>query len=590
MAYPTSLRLIFIRLWNHLGSKRRRQFFLLLALMLFVSLLEVVSIGAVFPFLGVLTSPERVFEYPPTQHLIQYLGFTTPQQLLLPVTIGFIIATLVSGVMRLLLLWFQNKFSHALGADFSDTIYWRTLHQPYLVHTRSNSSEIISAITSKSSQIVNTVILPLLIILNSCFLLIILLLALVFIDWRVSISSLIGFGLIYGLVMLVTRKKLASYSRQINLEQNFVLKAVQEGLGGIRDVLIDSSQDFYSKLYRDADHKLRNAQANIQIIGGSPRYFVETLGMVLIGGLAYSLASRPDGFSAAIPILGAMALTAQRLLPALQQAYFSWTSIQGNKDSLIETLRLLEQPVSSYALSQPDQIVDFKKDIQFQDLCFKYSPDTSLVLKNINLNIAKGDRVGIIGGTGSGKTTLMDVLMGLLPPISGRLLVDGVSVNGIDVRSWQKHIAHVPQMIFLADATILENIAFGLPFAEIDLERVKACAANAHISETIDLLPEKYMTRIGERGVRLSGGQRQRIGIARALYRHADVLIFDEATSALDGDTETSVIEAIEGLDTNLTIFMVAHRLTTLRKCNIVVELEKGMIVRVGSYQDLIGE
>ncbi|QWD44491.1 ABC transporter ATP-binding protein [Polynucleobacter paneuropaeus] len=588
MGHPQQETSLFSRLWKHLGEKRRLQFFLLLGLIFLVSLLDVLSIGAVFPFLGVLTSPERVFDYPPTLHLIRYLGFSSPQQLLFPVTMVFVIATLVSGVMRLCLLWFQNKFSHAVGADFSHEIYWRTLHQTYIVHTHRNSSEIIAAITSKSSQIVNTVILPLLIIINSSFLMIILLSALMLIDWRVSICSLVGFGLIYGLVMLVTRKRLSTYSKQIHLEQNFVLKALQEGLGGIRDVLIDSSQNFYSKLYKDADHKLRAAQANIQIIGGSPRYFVETLGMVLIGGLAYTLATRSNGFAAAIPILGAMALAAQRLLPALQQAYFSWTSIQGSRDSLAETLRLLDQPVSEYALSQHKNI-DFAKKIQIQNLCFQYSPDSILVLKNIDLVINKGDRVGIIGGTGSGKTTLADILMGLLQPSSGVIKVDGVPVDGVDVGAWQKHIAHVPQSIFLADATVLENIAFGMPYVDINIDRVKSCAVKAHIASTIESLPEKYMTKIGERGIRLSGGQRQRIGIARALYKQADVLVFDEATSALDGDTEASVIEAIESLDPTLTIFMVAHRLTTLKKCNLIVELEQGSVKHVGTYQELIG-
>ena len=585
---PEQTKQLFIRLWIHLGKKRRRQFFLLLGLTFIVSLLDVVSIGAVFPFLGVLTSPERIFEYSPVSHTIHYFGFSNPKELLFLITLIFIIATLVSGVMRLCLLWFQNKFSHAVGADFSHEIYWRTLHQTYLVHTQRNSSEIISAITSKSSQIVNTVILPLLIIINSCFLLAILLAALMMIDWRVSVSSLVGFGLIYGLVMLVTKKRLARYSKQINLEQNFVLKALQEGLGGIRDVLIDSSQNFYSKLYKNADKKLRVAQANIQIIGGSPRYFVEALGMVLIAWLAYSLSIRDGGFSASIPILGAMALAAQRLLPALQQAYFSWTSIQGNRDSLAETLRLLDQPVSSYLDAQAISI-SFKNKIQIQDLDFKYDSQSTAVLRKINLEIKKGDRVGIIGGTGSGKTTLVDLLMGLLQPTSGHILVDGLLIQGPDVLAWQKHIAHVPQSIFLADATILENIAFGMPYEEINVERVKLCAEKARISETVEALPYKYMTKIGERGVRLSGGQRQRIGIARALYKEADVLVFDEATSALDGDTETAVIEAIEELDTTLTILMVAHRLSTLRNCNLIFELEDGRINRTGSYKELIG-
>jgi ABC-type multidrug transport system fused ATPase/permease subunit len=412
--------------------------------------------------------------------------------------------------------------------------------------------------------------------------------ALLSVDPFIALSAFGGFGCIYMLIIRLTRSRLLADSARVAHESTNVIKSLQEGLGGIRDVLIDGSQATYCQVYRNADLPLRRAQGNASFIQSSPRFGMEALGMILIAGLAFSLAQQPDGIAKAIPVLGALALGAQRLLPVLQQAYGAWTGIQSGRASLQDALDLLDQPLPDYADQPPASPIPFQKDIRLAQLSFRYQPDSPHVLNALNLTIPKGSRVGFIGATGSGKSTLLDIIMGLLEPSDGSMQIDGQVITPLSQRAWQAHIAHVPQAIFLADCTIEENIAFGVPKAEIDHERVRRAAQQAQIAPSIESWPLGYQTFVGERGIRLSGGQRQRIGIARALYKQADVIIFDEATSALDGETEQAVMQAIEGLSQDLTLLIIAHRLSTLQNCTQVVELAAGRIKRVGSYQDIV--
>jgi ATP-binding cassette, subfamily B, bacterial PglK len=310
--------------------------------------------------------------------------------------------------------------------------------------------------------------------------------------------------------------------------------------------------------------------------------------MVLIAALAFGISRTAGGIAAALPVLGALALGAQRLLPVLQQGYSAWAMIVGSQTSLAVTLQLLEQPIPQDALLPTPPPLPFTDKLRFDAVRFRYSEKTPWVLDNFNLTISKGARVGFVGSTGSGKSTTLDLLMGLLIPASGELLVDGEPVVGNRVRAWQRTIAHVPQSIYLADATLAENIAFGVPQRDIDIERVKQAARQAQIAEFIESGADGYDAMVGERGIRLSGGQRQRIGIARALYKRAGVLVFDEATSALDNATEQSVMDAIDGLDRDLTIVLIAHRLTTVRRCDVIVELEHGQVVAQGTFDQLL--
>jgi ATP-binding cassette subfamily B protein len=575
------------RLWPHISLRRRGQFGLLLGLMTLASFAEILSIGAVLPFLGVLTAPERVFEHPAAQPFIQAAGFNTASQLLLPLTIAFGLAALIAGGVRLLLLWASTRLSYATGADLSISIYRRTLYQPYTVHVARNSSEIINGISNKTSVVIY-IIDMLLNLISSSVMLSAILIALLSVDPVIALSAFGGFGLIYAVIIRFTRSKLLANSERIARESTQVIKSLQEGLGGIRDVLIDGSQATYCQIYRDADQPLRRAQGSSAFIGTSPRYAMEALGMMLIAALAYTLAQQADGIAKAIPVLGALALGAQRLLPVLQLAYAAWSSIQAGQVSLQDTLDLLDQPLPEHADQSAIKPLSFLQHIKLKQLSFRYSPKTPWVLKNLDLSIAKGSRVGFIGTTGSGKSTLLDIVMGLLQPTEGVIEIDGEPIKASTNRAWQAHIAHVPQAIFLADSTIEENIAFGVPTDKIDHARVKQAAHQAQIADIIETWPQQYQTFVGERGIRLSGGQRQRIGIARALYKQADVIIFDEATSALDNETELAVMQAIEGLSKDLTILIIAHRLSTLRNCTQIVELGDGGIKRTGTYQDIV--
>ena len=397
--------------------------------------------------------------------------------------------------------------------------------------------------------------------------------ALFAVDITVALTAFIGFGLLYWIVIHYTRQQLQENSECISGQSTQMIKSLQEGLGGIRDVLIDGTQQFYCKLYQSADLPLRKASGNNVFIGGSPRYVMEAIGMTLIAGLAYVMSLREGGMSTAIPVLGTLALGAQRLLPALQQAYSSYSSIKGSQSSFNDVINLLEQPLPNYVNQPLAQPIPFKKEIVLDSISFRYTEETPWILKDINLKLTKGERIGFIGVTGSGKSTLLDIIMGLLPPTEGRLSIDGQPITSNNRRSWQAHIAHVPQNIYLSDSTIEENIAFGIAQENINHEQVIKAAKQAQIAELIDDWPEQYQTFVGERGIRLSGGQRQRIGIARALYKQANVLIFDEATSALDNETEQAVMEAIEGLGRDLTILIIAHRLTTLKGCDQIIEL-----------------
>jgi len=561
---------------------------LLLVLMVGASFAEILSIGALLPFLAVLTAPERIFQLPLAQPLIRAAGMTNASQLLLPLTIIFGLAALISGGVRLLLLWASTKLSYAAGADLSISIYRRTLYQPYSVHVSRNSSEIINGISAKT----NTVIYILTSILNlvsSTIILLAILITLVSVDPVIALAAFAGFGLLYALIIKITQSRLVVNSQRIAHESTQVIKSLQEGLGGIRDVLIDGTQAAYCEIYRNADLPLRHAQGNNSFISMSPRYALEALGMLLISGLAYMLALQPNGIAKAIPVLGVLALGAQRLLPVLQLAYSSWSSIQGGQASLQDAIELLDQPLPDYADQPAAKPLPFQQQIELNNLSFRYTEQTPLVLNNLNLPIARGSRTGFIGVTGSGKSTLLDIVMGLLQPTDGTLAIDGQPVTTSNNRAWQEHIAHVPQAIYLSDSTLEENIAFGIPKGKIDHNRVKQAAQQAQIADIIESWPKKYKTYVGERGIRLSGGQRQRIGIARALYKQADVIIFDEATSALDNDTEQAVMEAIESLGHQLTLLIIAHRLSTLKKCSQVVELGDGGIKRIGTYEDIVG-
>lgn len=561
------------KLWHHLSKRRKKQFFLILILMFLASVMEIISIGAVLPFLGALTSPDTIYENEILQPLIILLDITEANQLLLPLTIFFIVATLTAATVRLLLLYASTRLSYAVGNDLSIDIFRRTLYQNYSIHLSRNSSDVINSIITKTNAVIGGVLFPLLNLASSVFIMVGIASIIFTINTQVALITFFIFALFYGIIAFFTKKSLQKNSKLIAEKSTQMIKSLQEGLGGIRDVLIDSSQEFYCKLYQTSDLSYRRAVGSNIFIGASPRFLMEGVGMILIAILAYSLSTQEGGMAAATPILGALAISAQKLLPALQQAYRSYSAIKGAKASFGDVLGLLDQQCQHNVNHDSKNVMPFNQEIVFKDLSFRYTKDTPWILKNVSLKFFKGETVGFVGVTGSGKSTLLDILMGLLAPTSGEILIDGVATSQENRRAWQAHISHVPQNIFLADSTIQENIAFGIVPEKIKECKVAQAALQAQISETIDSLKNKYKTLVGERGVQLSGGQRQRVGIARALYKDSDVLIFDEATSALDNETEQQIMQQIAQLEDNKTIFIIAHRLSTLKQCDYIIRI-----------------
>ena len=381
--------------------------------------------------------------------------------------------------------------------------------------------------------------------------------------------------------------KLLDNGEVISVRQNEVFKALQEGLGGIRDVLLDGTQNIYCKIFHQSDLKLRRAVADNQIIGSSPRYIIESIVIVFFAFMSLFLVNKNGGIEFAIPLLGALALGAQRVLPLLQQIFHSWSSINGSQGILRDILELLSQEINQNKILNKDSEIEFEKEISLTSAQYRYNTGP-WILKNLNLNIEKGSCVGFIGATASGKSTLLDVLMSLLSLKKGTLSIDGKTVTQNNNHLWQSHISHVPQQVFLSDSTIAENIAFGIPYKDIDFDRVEGAAKRAKVYDEINALIDGFSTITGENGIGLSGGQRQRIGIARALYKRSSVIILDEATNALDENTEREVMETIHNMPNKITILIIAHRLTTLKKCDVIYELKNGVIVNSGAYSEIV--
>ena len=561
----------------------------LFLLTIVASLAEVMTLGAVLPFLAVLMAPEKIHAHNWAQPIIQLFQIQSAHNLPAIFTSIFAMAAVLAALARLALLWWQTRVSIDIAADFSIQVYERTLYQPYSVHISRNSSDIISG-SQKAKEMAGVFIQPIILASSSILMMLAIVITLVAIEPVAAIIALLGFGLVYVAFALLTRPRILKNSEAIAICQTKATKTIQEGLGGIRDVIIDGTQKVYSRLYMQSFLPMQTAIASNQVWASSPRFGVEALGITLIAGLAYFLTISAPGENTVpnpIPVLAALALGAQRILPMLQQIYASYITIKGNQASIEDALDLLDQPVLSHKPTLPVSAIEFKASITLKNVGYRYDDKGPWVLRNLNLQIHKGDRVGFVGMTGSGKSTLLDIVMGLLTPTEGKLLIDNIEINCSNNRSWQSLLSHVPQTVYLADASIAENIAFGIPSRDIDLQKVKEACKHAQIDRTIESWVAGYDTLVGERGIRLSGGQRQRIGIARALYKRAGVLIFDEATSALDNDTESAVIKSIEKLASDVTILMVAHRITTLERCDKIVRVANGSIVAIESYTEL---
>ncbi|CAN5373857.1 ABC transporter ATP-binding protein [soil metagenome] len=574
-------------LFGAIAYRRRWQAALLLLLMIVAGVFEVLTLGSLVPFLALVTSTGAR----EVQAARAYLGLATAPMAELVVLAAFVfgLCALSAALIRVTLAWGTQKFVFRLGFDLEVKAYEASLMRPYAEQVRSNSAETISSL-DKVGAISSTVFLPILMAVSSGVITVFILAALIAIRPVDAVIALTGFVLAYLGVSLVFRGRLTSSSRTVASAQRRRVQALQEGLGGIRDIILDDTQSLYAQRFAQIDLDLRDAQSSIGVIGAAPRFAIEGAGMIVIAGLVVWLSGQPGGVPGAVPLLGALALAAQRLLPLLQQIYNSWSQVAGNRQTLLDVASLLgsgeAQRTATAASASPSPPLRFQRSLILEDVSFRYADRDAPVLDRLTLQIDKGARVGLIGRSGGGKSTAMDIALGLLTPDSGRVAVDGVTLDGPLRMQWRRMVAHVPQSIYLADAGILENIAFGSTLGDIDEDRVREAARRSDLHDFIQRLPKGYDTMVGERGVQLSGGQRQRIGVARALYKRSTVLIFDEATSALDETTENAVLDSIAALDRGLTILMVAHRLRTLRGCDVIHRMEEGRIVEHGAYAD----
>ena len=571
---------ILLEIWRHLEKRRKIQLLIFSILNLLSSFSESFSIAMTLPLISVLIDPNQMWKIQWIQKLFLAFGINQSSQLITPITAIFIFASLLSTFIKLFILRTNNFFAASIGNDISCLIYSTILNQPYEKQIEINSSEAISAATNYADATREAIYASLNFLSYSSFVLTIEVTLFIF-NWKVALASILVFGISYFLVSYKSKLKILKNGKVIANFGKERVKSIQEGLGSIRDVLLGSKQKIFIDKYSKIDLTFRKKAASNKFITFSPRYIIENIGFIFLAIIAYSLAGNKNGTSNILPILGTFAVAAQKLLPSMQQCYNSLGTIRSNKSSVEKVLIILNQKNYIYNLDGIKPF-NFKSEIKLSKISFKYLNSNKLILNEVDIKIKKGERIGIIGSTGSGKSTFTDILMGLLKPISGQIRIDNVDLysekNPLNIFKWRLAISHVPQNIYLSDCTIAENIAFGIPLKEIDFKKVENAAFRAKIDYFINGTKNKYLTKVGENGIKLSGGERQRIGIARALYHNSQIIVFDEATSALDDKTESEVISSLNQLDEDLTIIIIAHRLTTLDICNRVLKVEDSKI------------
>lgn len=563
--------------WRHISRRRKWQALVSVILTLAGGVAEIISLGAVVPFIAVLTAPEQVLQNPIASRIAGWAGIVAPREMIIPLSVLFCVAAIFAGVLRVAQLWFNIRFAQVVGSDLSAEVFRRTLYQPYTFHLDHNTSSLLTLIMGKVGA-VTTGLQSALIFGTSVILGLSIVGALLAINAPVALGTAILLGTFYFIFARRSRFALEKNGEIQARESVKFVKVLQESLGGIRDVLLDNNQEFFLKIFRISQRMSATAGSKNYVMGSIPRFVLEPAALLVLVGVAAALASSGSAVATMLPLMGVLVFGAQRLLPTLQQSYQMYSQIVGSNEATREVLVVLRWPLSVGALSAPPLPMPFLKEIHLHQLSFSYGISSPLILDRVDLCIPKGARIGFVGKTGGGKSTTVDLIMGLLLPTAGSIEVDGLELSGDRMRAWQRTVAHVPQNIFLADVSLAENIAFGIPLPSIDFALVQHAARQAQIDEFIEQQALKYQALVGERGVRLSGGQRQRIGIARALYKRASVLIFDEATSALDSETEQAVMQSIEQLSRELTIILIAHRVTTVERCEAVYEVAGGKI------------
>jgi ABC-type multidrug transport system fused ATPase/permease subunit len=568
-----------LKIWSFLPLTAQHQFWIIVGFSVVVSLLEIAFIGSIFPILTILTDPKGVqWVLSKITKIALIKSYVNNNNIFYICTFGLAFLAIISAGLRIALIKKMLDFSFGVGLEIGNEIYRRTLYQPYLAHITRNSSEVITGISTKSSTFIMSGINPLMILITNAITIAFVMIALFIVEPIITFIVFVIFLGLYLFVGINVKGGLRRSGEQISLQYDNVLKNLQEGLGSIRDTLINGTQEIYCTSFKSADSALRKAQAKSQFLAMSPRYLVEAVIIVLMS-ISLLAINRSQGENY-LPLIAIFALAAQRLLPLLQSLFNSWANFESGIASILATLKLLEQKIDPAWLITGKRY-SFSKKIILKDVSFCYPEKTNPVFSNVNLTINKGDIIGLIGMSGSGKSTFVDNLLGLLSPTHGSIVIDDFELNSASSKKWQTCISHVPQNVFLTDASIAENISFSNNQYEIDKEEVKRVSKISCIDYDIERMEQGYETIIGERGIRLSGGQKQRIGIARALFKKGEVLVLDESTSALDYQTEDLVLKNVSEKYKGLTIIIISHRVETLSRCNRIFKVENGCVIEV---------
>ncbi|MGC4096690.1 MAG: ABC transporter ATP-binding protein [Nitrospira sp.] len=596
------MRLLLKRLLALLNNKQRRLSYALLGVMVLAGLIDAVGVSSILPFMAVVGNPELIHTNPWLHKVFTALKFESPTTFLVGLGAVALVIMIVSNAVSLAsssaILWFSSH----LGQSLSTQLLAHYVRQPYAYFLEHNSVDLVLHCTDDVTRVTNNVVVPVLQAFAKLIVAVCILILVMWVDPWLAVLSGTVIGTIYVGVFLTIRQRVTNLGRASKEAQKERFRLATEILNGIKELKILGQDQTYQERFAKYSAVYTHNQWVSSTLSLVPRYAIESVafGSVILLVL-YLLATHQD-FKEALPLMVLYAFTAYRLLPAFQQLFGSATTVRFNMPSLVAVENRLKTlahaqlvkvkprlAVNQESAVTQEKVGPLQREIALEDLVFQYANAATPLISHLNLTIPRNTTVAIVGGSGGGKTTIVDIMLGLLEPKDGRLLVDGVPITSNNVASWQKHLGYVPQHIYLSDDTLAANIAFGVASREVDIERVEHAAQIANLHEfVVGELSDRYHTMIGERGVRLSGGQRQRIGIARALYSDPDVLVLDEATSALDSLTEDAVTEAIRNISHQKTIIMIAHRLRTVQQADIIYLLENGSIADQGTYVDLL--
>ena len=577
-----------------LDGRERRNFYIVMMLALLASLVEMVGVASILPFLAVLADPATIETNTFLSTLYTWLGFSTTSGFLAFLGVGVLGLVTFSLVVRLAAIFAIARFSNRRSFSISSQLVENYLRQPYTWFLQRNSSDLGNIVLVEVDRAVGGALIPAMRLLAHATVVVALLVLLLMIEPMIALLAGAVFGGSYVIIFLFSRRTLSSIGNVVLRANHERFKIVGEALRGIKDVRIRGSEEAFLHQFRIPARRLANARSVAMVIAEMPRYILETLaigGMVVL--ILVLLRGDATTLLGILPTLGVFAFAGIRMFPALQGIYREFSQLKVHVpvvDAVYADMMETRANAMDWADVPAGGGLRLADRLELEKVSYAYPAAERPSLVDLDLTIEARSTIGIVGGTGAGKTTLVDLVLGLLRLQSGAIKIDGVALTAENLRAWQRNIGYVPQQIFLTDDTVAANIAFGTPADRIDMAAVERAAKVAELHDfVLSQLPEKYLTKVGESGVRLSGGQRQRIGIARALYRDPDVLILDEATSALDNLTERAVMDAVHNLGHAKTIVMIAHRLSTVRACDEIIMMEGGKIVARGSYDELLG-